>query len=164
MPATSWPFIHCCIRAFIPEMYDPKANFVAGISLKIPIFDGKRNKFNLVQAKSAIIENDQETEIARRNIVNEVVEAQANLKASQKKIDQSLLQLRQASQAYALGQVRYDSGVIINLELLDGSTTVSESRLLLLKARIEHTMNIYKLKSARRSSLLNIVLKLLPGE
>ena len=135
-------------NGYIPYMYDPKINFVAGISLKIPIFDGKRNKFNLVQAKSAIIENDQETEVARRNILNEVVEAEANLKASQKKIEQSVLQFRQASQAYALGKVRYDSGVITNLELLDGSTSVSESRLLLLKARIEHTMNLYKLKSA----------------
>jgi len=135
-------------NGYIPYMYDPKVNFVAGISLKIPIFDGKRNKFNLVEAKSAIMENDQETEIARRNILNEVVEAEANLKASQKKIDQSLLQLRQATQAYVLGKVRYDSGVITNLELLDGSTSVSESRLLLLKARIEHTMNLYKLKSA----------------
>ena len=135
-------------NGYIPYMYDPKANFVAGVSLRIPIFDGKRNKYNLVQAKSAILENDQETEITRRNILNEVVEAEANLKASEKKVEQSVLQLRQAAQAYALGQVRFESGVITNLELLDGSTTVSESRLLLLKARIEHTANLYKLKSA----------------
>ena len=135
-------------NGYIPYMYDPKANFVAGVSLKIPLFDGKRNKYNLVQARSAIQVNDQETEIARRSIVNEVVEAEANVKASQKKVDQSLLQLLQATQAYNLGKVRFESGVITNLELLDGSTTVSESRLLLLKAQIEHTVNLYKLKSA----------------
>ena len=129
-------------------MNDLKANFIAGVNLKIPIFDGKRKLYNLVQARSAIQANDQETEIARRTIVNEVVESEANLKASLKKVDQSVLQLLQATQAYNLGKVRFESGVITNLELLDGSTTVSESRLMLLKAKIEYTVNLYKLKSA----------------
>ena len=135
-------------NGYIPYMYDPKANFVAGVSVKIPIFDGKRKQYNMVQAQSAIQSNNQETEIARRTIVNEVVESEANLKASQKKVDQSILQLLQSTQAYSLGKLRFETGVITNLELLDGSTTVSESRLTLLKAKIEHTVNLYKLKSA----------------
>jgi outer membrane protein len=135
-------------NGYIPYMYDPKGNFVAGVGIKVPIYDGKRNKYNLIQARSAIQINDQETEITRRTIINEVVESQANLNASQKKIDQSELQLRQAKQAYELAKVRFDSGVITNLELLEGSTFVSESRLMLLKAKIDYTVNIYKLKSA----------------
>ena len=35
-------------NGYIPYMYDPKANFVAGIGIKVPIFDGKRNKYRLV--------------------------------------------------------------------------------------------------------------------
>jgi hypothetical protein len=31
--------------------------------------------------------------------------------------------------------------------LLDNSTALSESRLMLLKAKIDHTVNLYKLKS-----------------
>lgn len=135
-------------NGYIPYMYDPKANFTAGLGVKIPIFDGKRNKFNLVQAQSAIQVNDQETEISRRMIVNEVVEGEANVKASQKKVEQGELQLQQATQAYSLAKVRFDSGVITNLELLEGSTTVSESRLQLLKAKIDYTVSLYKLKSA----------------
>ena len=135
-------------NGYIPYMYDPKANFVAGVGIKVPIYDGKRNRYNLDQAKSAIQMNDQETEIARRTIINEVVESQANLSASQKKVDQSELQLQQSEQAYELAKVRFDSGVITNLELLEGSTAISESRLMLLKAKIDHTVNLYKLKSA----------------
>jgi outer membrane protein TolC len=135
-------------NGYIPSLNDPKANFVAGVSLRIPIFDGKRKQYSLVQAQSAIEINNQETEIVRRSIVNEVVESEANLKASQKKVDQSRLQLLQATEAYKLGKVRFESGVITNLELLDGSTTVSESRLMLLKAKIEYTVNLFKLKSA----------------
>lgn len=135
-------------NGYTPYLYDPKANFVAGVGVKIPIFDGKRKTYNLIQAKSAIQVNDQETEIVRRNIVDEVVEAQSNLQSSQKKVDQSDLQLKQALQAYKLAKVSFDMGVITNLELLEGSTSVSESRLNLLKAKIDHTVNLYKLKSA----------------
>ena len=135
-------------NGYIPYLYDPKPNFVAGIGLKVPVFDGKRNKYNLAQAQSAIQSNDQETEIARRNIVNEVVEGEANVKASQKKVDQGELQLRQATQAYTLAKTSFDSGVITNLELLEGSTAVSESRLQLLKAKIDYAVSLYKLKSA----------------
>lgn len=135
-------------NGYTPYLYDPKANFVAGVGLRIPIFDGKRKEYNLIQAKSAIQVNDQETEIVRRTIVDEVVEAQSNLQSSQKKVDQSDLQLKQALQAYKLAKVSFDMGVITNLELLEGSTSVSESRLNLLKARIDHTVNLYKLKSA----------------
>jgi outer membrane protein len=135
-------------NGYIPYLYDPKGNFVAGIGLKIPVFDGKRNKYNLAQAQSAIQSNDQETEIARRNIVNEVVEGEANVKASQKKVEQGELQLRQATQAYTLAKTSFDAGVITNLELLEGSTAVSESRLQLLKAKIDYAVSLYKLKSA----------------
>lgn len=135
-------------NGYTPYLYDPKANFVAGFGLKVPIFDGKRSKYNLEQAQSAIQSNDDETEIARRTIVTEVVEAEANVSASVKKVDQGELQLRQAAQAYDLAKVRFDSGVITNLELLDGSTAVSESRLMLLKSKIDYTVNLYKLKLA----------------
>jgi outer membrane protein TolC len=121
---------------------------VAGLGLKIPISDGKRSKYNLQQAQSAIQGNNQDTEITRRSIVNEVVESEANVQASQKKVEQGELQLRQASQAYSLAKVRYESGVITNVELLDGSTAISESRLQLLKAKIDYTVSLYKLKSA----------------
>lgn len=135
-------------NGYTPYLYDPKANFVAGFGLKVPIFDGKRIKYNLAQAQSAIQSNDQETEIARRGIVNEVVEGEANVNAALKKVEQGELQLKQAAQAYSLAKVRFESGVITNLELLEGSTVVSESRLQLLKAKIDYTVSLYKLKSA----------------
>jgi outer membrane protein len=133
---------------YSPYLYDPKLNFAVGFGIKVPISDGKRMKYNLDQTRSAIRANDQDTEIARRGIVNEVVETEANVKASGKKVDQSELQLKQAVEAYNLAKTKFDAGVITNLELIDGATTVSESRLQLLKAKIDYTVSLYKLKSA----------------
>ena len=133
---------------YTPYIYDPKLNFVAGVGLRVPIFDGKRMKYTVVQAKSAILVNDQETEISRRGIINEVVDNEVNITASQQKVEQGELMLNQANQAFALAKVKFEAGVITNLELLENSTAVAESRLMLLKAKIDHTVNLYKLKSA----------------
>jgi outer membrane protein TolC len=108
---------------------------VAGVGLKVPVFDGKRNKYSLSQAQSAIQESNEDVEMARRNVTNEVVESLANVNSSQQKVDQNQLQVHQASQAFSLAQVSYQSGVITNLELLDASTALSESNLSLLKSQ-----------------------------
>ena len=135
-------------NGYIPNLLDPKANYVAGVGLKIPVFDGYRKKYNLVQAQSSIQSINQDTEIARRAIVDEVVEAEANLNASKKKVNESELQLKQALQAYDLAKVKFDSGVITNLELIDNSNSISLSKLMLLKSKIDNTVNIFKLKFA----------------
>lgn len=135
-------------NGYIPYMNDPRANFVVGAGLKIPLFDGHRKEFSLVQAQTAVQQSNQETELARRSVVDEVVEAEANLEASKRKIDQTNLQLKQALQAYDLAKVKFDSGVITNLELIEASTAVSESRLLVLKSKIDYTVDLFNLKAS----------------
>jgi outer membrane protein len=133
-------------NGYVPDINAFKWNFAAGIGISVPIFDGTRKHNNLLQASSAIKSTGFETEMIHRNIINEVVQSQANLSSSQKKLDQATLQLAQAEKAYSLAKVSYQSGTITNLDLLDATTDLSESRLLLLKARIDHALSIYMLK------------------
>jgi len=68
--------------------------------------------------------------------------------AASKKVSQFELQLKQALKAYSLAETSFKSGVITNLDLLDANTSVSESNLMLLKAKIDYTASIFKLKAA----------------
>jgi outer membrane protein TolC len=135
-------------NGYIPNLNTVKANYVAGISLNIPIFDANRTKYNLLQVKSSMQSLDFETETLRRTITNEVIESEANLAASQQKIDEFELQLAHADKAFSLAQINYKEGTITNLDLLDATTAVAESRLLLLKAQIDYTVSTYKVKAA----------------
>ena len=108
----------------------------------------KKNKLNLLQAQSAITSLSYESESAKRTISNEVNDALAYLNASKKKIAQFELQLQTALKAYALAEISFKSGTITNLDLLFANTSVSESRLMLLKARIDYVASVYKLKVA----------------
>ena len=78
--------------------------------------------------------------------MNEVIESQANIESALEKIKQSELQLQQAQQAYNLAETSFKDGVITNLELLDTSTSLSESGLSVLKAKIDYSVSFLKLK------------------
>ncbi len=123
-------------------------NFAVGVGFKVPIFDANRSKYLKIQANADMEGNQQETELTRRSITNEVVESRANALSALKKVKQSELQLQQASQAYELAEVNYKVGVITNLDLLDSYTSLSESKLALFKTKIDYAVNIQRLKIA----------------
>jgi outer membrane protein TolC len=135
-------------NGYVPELNELKANYVAGVGLKIPIFDGMRRKYNLMQARSAINSVSYEEDYTKRNVTSELSDAQSYMIAAKRKIDQYSLQLEQAQKAYSLAKTSFFSGVITNLDLLDANTAVSESRLLLLKANMDYAASVYKFKSA----------------
>ncbi|MBP1638859.1 MAG: outer rane efflux protein [Bacteroidetes bacterium] len=135
-------------NGYIPELGDLKANYTVGVSFKVPLFDANRSKYNRQQVQTDLKAVDQDTELMRRNIVNEVVDCRANVDASLKKIAQSELQLQQAQQAYQLAETSFKSGTITNLDLLDSSTSLAESHLAVMKARVDYTVSLLKLKIA----------------
>ncbi len=135
-------------NGFIPDLNRIRPNYIVGIGINVPIFDGLKTKFNLLQAKSALNSIQYETETSKKTVTSEVIEARENLKSSKQKVGQFELQLEQALKAYSLAETSFGSGVITNLEVLDASTAVSESRLMLLKAKIDYAACVYRLRAA----------------
>jgi outer membrane protein len=135
-------------NGYLPDLYQVKANYAVGVGISIPIFDGMKTRYNLLQAKSAINSVNFENEGTKRNIDSEIREAKEYLISATQKEQQFKLQLEQAQEAYSLAETSFRSGTITNLELLDANTAVSESRLMLLKARIDYAASIYRLKTA----------------
>lgn len=135
-------------NGYIPNLGKFTPNYVIGLGFRVPIYDGMKNKYNLSQAQSAITTLSYESELTKRNISNEVYESEALMFAASKKVGQSELQLEQALKAFSLAETSFKSGIITNLDLLDANTSVSESSLMLLKARIDYATSVYKLKAA----------------
>jgi outer membrane protein len=135
-------------NGYLPNLNSIKPNYVVGLGIRIPLFDGMKNIYNLSQVKSAITSMSYESEFTKRSVSNELYEAEAYMVAARKKVTQFELQLQQALKAYSLAETSFKSGVITNLDLLDANTSVSESRLMLLKSRIDYAASIYKLKAA----------------
>jgi len=135
-------------NGYIPELNVIKANYVAGLSFKFPLFDGNKVKYSKLQIQTEMNSIEQDTELTNRNIANEVIENKSNVDATLKKIRQQELQLKQAQQAYELAQTSFQAGTITNLDLLDSETALAESRLALIKSKIDYTVSLLKLKIA----------------
>jgi outer membrane protein len=135
-------------NGYIPDLAKFTPNFVAGVSFKVPLFDANRSKYTKIQAQSEIKGNVQETDLTRRTIVNEVVESKANAETALKKVNLSELQLEQAEQAHALAETSFKAGVITNVELMYSYTAVTDSKLALLKTKIDYSVSLLKLKIA----------------
>jgi outer membrane protein TolC len=135
-------------NGYLPDLNQLKANYAVGVGISVPIFDGMKTKYNLQQAQSAINSLHFENEGTQRSISSEIREAEEYVISAKQKEMQFQLQLEQAREAYSLAETSFRSGVITNLELLDANTTVSQSMLMLLKARIDYAASIYRLKAA----------------
>lgn len=123
-------------------------NFAVGVGFKVPIFDANRSKYAKVQVNADLKSDEDDLELTRRSITDDVVANRANADAAQKKVEQSELQLKQAEQAYDLAETNYKAGSITNLDLLESYTSVSESKLGLLKSKIDFTISSILLKIA----------------
>jgi outer membrane protein len=135
-------------NGYVPNIDKYTPNFSAGIGFKVPIIDAYKNRSNLLLAKSTIASSNLNTEVTKRSIINDVVENDANREAALKKIDQYALQLSQAQEALGLAETSYQNGTLTNLDLMDATMSVSESKLQLLKSKIDYSVSLYRLKMA----------------
>jgi len=140
-------------NGYIPQLDKPRANYVVGLSLLIPIYDASRTKLNTQLAGSTIRTNSYEVDLTKRTITNEVMESLNALKAAISKSELFGMQLSQAKRALELADLKFKSGTLTNLDLLDSENAVAESSLMYLKATIERVVIGYKLKAALGKNL-----------
>jgi outer membrane protein len=140
-------------NGYVPDINKFQANFSAGIGLRIPIYDASRTKNTISLAQSSFLSSQHEKDITSLEITNEVVNYYQKEMAAAKKVEQTQLQVDQAKKAFDLANTSYAAGVITNLDLLDATTSLSESHLRLLKARIDMLIGYYELKIAEGAEI-----------
>ena len=116
-------------NGYIPDLNKPKLNWVAGIGLNVPLFDGFATHYKEQEAQASLAAAEAYREEVRRQISAEVSQAIEDVLTQQKKLDAADLQLEQASEAVSLANKQYEAGVVTNLELLDAHTAQAQSRL-----------------------------------
>jgi outer membrane protein len=133
-------------NGYVPELYKFQPNFVAGVSFTLPVFDGYRERNNLLIAQAKINSAQSKIESEKLTITNEVIQAESELMSAGKKIDQYSIQADQADQAMELAKVSFRAGSITNLDLLTAETSAAESHLMLLKSKVDYNLCLSKLK------------------
>ncbi len=135
-------------NGYIPNLNTPKANYTAGISLQIPVFNGRRSHYRTVGARADLAAAKARTAGIEQQVAGEVNQAVEALKASLDKIHNSEIQVQQAEEAISLANTQYEAGVVTNLDLLDAQTAYAQAKLIHLRALYQYTMSRNQLDQA----------------
>ncbi len=135
-------------NGYIPHLNALKPNWVAGMSVDFPLFNGYRTRSQVEESQASLNQARANIQALERELVTQVRQAVASVQASEDKIRAAQMQVQQAEAALALANTRYEAGVITNLDVLDAQTSLSEARLMELSARYDLTRNRYALRRA----------------
>ena len=133
-------------NGYIPDLNKPTLNWIAGVGLQIPIFDGYRTHYNTEASQADLEAARAHTRDVEEQIREEVRQALADIGAREEKIRTSELQLEQADQALSLAKTQYEIGVITNLDLLVAQTSRYEANLKHIRALYEMILSRFALQ------------------
>ena len=148
-----WPILSASFEFGLKNGYPSNlnklmANWVAGVQLQVPIFNGFMTRYNKAAASEELSAAKEGTQSIKRQINSQVQQAIDNYDASLQKVQTSEVQVEQAQAAVAIAKSRYDAGVITNLDLLDAQTSLAYAKLIHLQAMYGVVSSQYALNRA----------------
>jgi outer membrane protein TolC len=135
-------------NGYVPDLNTITGNWDAGLQVRVPIFDGFRTRSQVAARQAAADAAQDHTRDIERRVTTEVRQAVADVQAGVDKLAASDLQVRQAEAAVSMADVRYEAGVVTNLDVLDAQTALQEARLMRLRAQYDVVRSRYELERA----------------
>jgi len=153
-----WPTVaaHASVgykNGALPDINIPVFNWVAGVQVNVPIFQGFLQARLQDEAKKKLDGARENTSAARLNATTQVLQAAQDVRAARQQVEISAGALDQARQMVEVAKVQYDIGVISNLEYLDSQTALETASLSHLAAMYKEVLSEYALRQASGETL-----------
>lgn len=134
-------------NGYLPYISDMRFNYLAGISLSVPIYNGGKNKQQQKLQQTIIKQNELAVESLSNNYQKDIEQALADIATNLERIRNTRGQIEQAKSAQALAANRLKNGTGTNLEITNASTNVQ--RAALTKLQYEYQLCLAKLELTR---------------
>lgn len=134
-------------NGFVPDINKLTFNYGVGVGLNVPIYGANRPNYQTKIAKINMQANTYALESQKLTLNKDILLAQNDINASEEKLKNYELQIKQADEALTLANARYKSGVITSLELL--TTQTNQQDALLGKIQLEYNLLLAKLELNR---------------
>ena len=126
-----------------------RGNFVAGVQLAVPIFDGFREKNLEEEANVQAFASQRIIETTWQNkSKSDVQKSISDARSSMDRLTTTAITVEQAKSAVEQARVRYQAGTVTNLDLLDAETSLSEAELMQIQALYQFVISSYELDQA----------------
>jgi outer membrane protein len=148
MPSLNAELSYGIRNGFEPDLDVLRGNWLAGISLQVPIFNGFLRRYKEDEAEANLDESSIKITEVKRQITADVQQALNELKSNLDKLNTAKTQVNFAEQTVERARQRYESGVGTNLDLLDAETSMAQARLLNLQVLYKCILSNYMLRRA----------------
>jgi outer membrane protein TolC len=123
-------------------------SFNSSLSISLPLFGGLKNSAKLQQAKIGVKEGQLREESLRNGIKLEVKNAFFTLQESEEKVTTQQKTIEQAEEAFRLANLLYSEGASTQLDVLNASLAVNQSKMNYQQSLFEYNVAIANLKKA----------------
>ena len=137
----------------LPDINVPAFNWVAGVQVNVPIFQGFLQARAQEEARKKMEGAKENTSAVRLNATTQVLQAAQDVRAARLQVEISAGALDQARQMVEVAKVQYDIGVISNLEYLDAQTSLESANISNLAALYKEVLSEYALRQASGETL-----------
>ncbi len=134
-------------NGYVPYVNDLRFNYMAGVSLSIPIYNGGKNKQQQKLQQNIIKQNQMAVETLSSNYKKDIEQALTDVASNLERIKNTVGQIESAKAAQVLAMNRLKSGTATNLEITNASTNVQ--RAALTKLQYEFQLCLAKLELTR---------------
>jgi len=135
-------------NGYIPNLDVIRGNWVAGVHMQVPVFNGNRTSHQQEEAQAGIQAALEHVKEVDHQVRAEVDQAVSDVSAALAAMQISELQVRQAREAVSIANTRYKIGAVTNLDLLDAETAESGAKLAQAQALYNYVISNYELKQA----------------
>ncbi len=134
-------------NGYVPYIQDMRFNYLAGIGISIPVYNGGKNKQQQKLQQNLIKQNELAVETLSSTYRKDIDQAITDIASSLERIKNTRGQIEQSQTAQQLATNRLKNGTGTNLEITNASTNVQ--RALLTKLQYEYQLCVAKLELAR---------------
>ena len=134
-------------NGYVPYVNDLRFNYMAGVSLSIPIYNGGKNKQQQKLQQNIIKQNQMAVETLSSTYKKDIEQSLTDVASNLERIKNTAGQIESAKAAQVLAMNRLKSGTATNLEITNASTNVQ--RAALTKLLYEFQLCLAKLELTR---------------
>ena len=152
-PSLDLNFIYGGKNGYEPDLNEIKQDYAANLELRFPLFEGFKTPSKVKEAKAKLMAAKMNRWDIEQMVASDVRKTISDVKADTEKIDSTKLHVKLAEEALSQAKVRYESGVITNLDLINSETSLAQARLFNLQALHDYVISINALKKATGEKL-----------
>ena len=115
-------------NGYIPNVTEMRYNYQAGVSLKVPIYDGNKMRKQIALNENQKKQSELAIETLQNDYKRDIRQAFIDLKTSMQQISHTGSQINEAIEAEKLATTRFINGVGTNLEITNASTNVQKAK------------------------------------